>query len=343
MRKNAFVLLILVFQLSLVQRTHAEELNETQSQSKDIEIDEQQRLGVFRRTIVIVDDAQRIASERFGNFMGQIDGFFSNAGSDEDAVSNDSWARIRLDGIGRKREGFETDPSIKLRAVLPRTERKLKLLFSTEEGDTESSEEISDGTVTTGSASQNASLALRFMRTARDRANVNLDVGVRRRSGQIQTFGRINTRFQSPLADVWLFNAANSYVHFSKTGFEDRLSFDLRRRLNDQNSFYFRTYTEFNWRKNQKGSIIAQSVGLYWQFGTTKALAFETLAGYHTSLNSGISDRFQGHEVRLRWRHNIWRPWFFYEIWPSVSWPSTNSYNLTEGLLLRAEFIIGQR
>lgn len=322
----------------------AQETPATGKQNKSPDTIEQERLGVFRRSIFIVDDAQRIVSESFGNFMGQVDGFFSNAGSDDDAVSNESWARIRIDGIRANAEDFEIDPSLKLRAVLPRTEKRFKLLFSTEEDDAGSAGEVVDGVTSSDtSGRQNASLALRFIRTARDKADVNIDVGVRQRSGKIQTFVRLNTKFRSNLATHWLFSAANSYYHYSKSGFEDRLSFDFRRPVYDREDLFFRTYTEFNWKNHQKGSIIGQTVGFYWQFGAARALALEALAGYHTSLNPGIDDRFRGHEIRFRWRHNVWRPWFFYEVWPSVSWPSINGYNRTEGLLLRAEIIIGQR
>ena len=336
-----WLLVLLLSACSFQAKAEDNAANET---DLDSEVSEERRLGVFRRSIVIVDDAQRIASERFGNFMGQIDGFFSSAGTDDDAVSNESWARIRFDGVRDSTEEFEFDPSLKLRAVLPQTEQRLKLLFSTEDDDVESTDIEAVGNVgNSGNRRQNASLALRFIRTARERADVNLDIGVRQRNSQIQTFVRLNTKFRTTLAVHWQFSAANSYYYYSKSGFEDRLSFDFRRPLYDREDLFFRTFTEFNWRNQQKGAIIGQTVGLYRQYGATRALAYEALAGYHTSLNTGVSDRFQGHELRIRWRHNVWRPWFFYEIWPSLSWPSTNGYNRTEGLLLRAEFIIGQR
>lgn len=296
-------------------------------------------LGFMRRSIIVVDDAQRVASERFGSFMGQVDGFFSNAGSNDDAVSNDSWARIRIDGVRANGEDFEIDPSFKLRAVLPRTERKLKLLISTEEDD---SGEIGDVQTVTTAGNQNASLALRFIRTARDNGDVNLDIGVRQRDGDVQYFGRLNTRFSLELDENWATNAANSYYHYSKSGYENKLSFDFRRLLYSKDNVYFRTYTDFYWEKGQKGSRIGHTSGFYWLLSKRRSVALEGLASYYTALNEGIDDRFRGHEVRIRWRHNVWRPWLFYEVWPSVSWPSATRYRQTEGILLRVEVIIGK-
>jgi len=163
-------------------------------------IPEFERIGVVQRSIIIVDDAQRVASESFGSFMGQVDGFFSNAGSDDDAVSNESWARIRIDGVREYGDGFELDTSVKVRAVLPRTERKLKLLISTEDDDGE------DGGTSDGGAqrgNQNASFALRFIRGARRNSDVNIDIGARQRDGKFQYFGRLNTRYRLDFNNNW--------------------------------------------------------------------------------------------------------------------------------------------
>lgn len=296
-------------------------------------------MGLVRRSIVVVDDAQRVASERFGSFMGQVDGFFSNAGSNDDAVSNGSWARIRIDGVRANGEDFEIDPSFKLRAVLPRTERKLKLLISTEEDD---GGEIGEVQNVTTAGNQNASLALRFIRTARTNSDVNLDIGVRQRDGDVQYFGRLNTRFSLELDENWTANAANSYYHYSKSGYENKLSFDFRRLLYSRDNVYFRTYSDFYWEKGQKGARLGHTSGLYWLLSKRRSLALEGLASYYTALNTGIDDRFRGHEFRIRWRHNVWRPWLFYEVWPSVAWPSATRYRQTEGILLRLEVIIGK-
>ena len=208
--------------------------------------------SLVRRSIIIVDDAQRVASEGFGNFMGQVDGFFSNAGVNEDAVSNGSWARIRLDLLHESNEGFEFDQSIKIRAILPQTERKLKLLISTEDDGREDSDIQAVGT----GNDQSGSLALRFVRSARQIGDVDLDIGIRQQDGQLQYFGRLNTRFNLGLGPNWAGKAVNSYRYFNKSGFENTLSFDFRRALYANDGLFFRTYTDFFWEKDRKGAVI---------------------------------------------------------------------------------------
>ncbi len=300
------------------------------------------RIGVIKRSISMADGAQRVASERFGAFMDQVDGFFSNAGSNDDAVSTGSWARIRVEGVRGDGKPFELKTSVKVRAVLPETERKLKLLISTEDDDVDTAageQELTD----LGGSDRNVSLALRFIRSAREDTKVDLDLGLRRRNSRIQFFNRINIRFRKDFGENWRASVGNSYYYYWVTGYENRLSFDLRRKMFAKENVYFRTFTRFDWEEGQNGAVIGHTTGLYWQFGERRALALEGVAGYQTELEDDETERYRGHQFRVRWRHNVGRPWFFYEIWPSVAWPSSTDFERSYGILLRAEVIIGEK
>jgi len=306
---------------------------------------EEEPIGIVGKATGYVDGAQRKASVQFSGFMNQVDGFFSDASSNENALNNDSWARIRVDASRPAGEDFEIKPSLKVRVSLPNTEKRFKLLFSTEDDDTDlvgGNVERLQTSVNSGD-SNNASAAIRFIRSARNNGNADVDIGVRQREGDIQYFGRLVIGYRKKLARKWDFSASNSYWHYSKSGFENRFTIDFRRPLFYQDNLFFRSYSEVNWRKGRKGAIIGQTLGLYSQLSEQKALAFEFIAGYHTALNDEIEERYRGHEFRFRWRHNVWRPWFFYEVWPSVSWPATTDFEKSYGILLRMEMVIGQR
>ena len=315
-------------------------LEEAESNENDAD----KPLGIVRKATGYVDSAQRQASDGFNNFMVQVDGFFGDTDVKDNQVDNTSWARLRLDARRPAGEEFDLKPSLKLRAVLPQTERRFKLLFSTEEDDTGVvGESVGRSQTVSSDSDQNASLAIRFIRSARSKANINLDLGIRQRDSDLQYFTRLNTGVRRDFGDFWTAGLSNSYYYYNKSGFEDRLSFTFRRAQFYREDVVFRSFTEFNWRKGRKGSVVGQTLGLYTQFGEQKSLAFEMLAGYHTALNEGIDDRFRGHEFRFRWRHNIWRPWFYYEFWPAISWPATNDYERSYGVLLRVEMVIGRR
>lgn len=338
--------LFLLFMLSLVSVVgHAQESESTDKWLlEDAESETEGRLGIVRKASGYVDSAQQQATNSFNNFMIQVDGFFSDTDVNDNEINNESWARLRLDGRRPGGEKFDVKPSLKLRAVLPQTEKRFKLLFSTEESDNGIVGDSLGGTQSESSDSaQNASFAIRFIRSARSKANINIDLGVRQRDSVLQYFTRLNTGVRRDFADFWTVGLSNSYYYYNKSGFEDKLSFTFRRTQFLREDVIFRSFTELNWRNGRKGSVVGQTLGLYTQFGERKSLAFEMLAGYHTALTEGIEDRFRGHEFRFRWRHNIWRPWFYYEFWPSITWPATNDYERSYGVLLRAEMVIGRR
>jgi hypothetical protein len=344
LRRCLFIFLtILLPFVSMV--AYAQELESTDNwlleDAKSNQGEPDTRIGIVQKATVYVDSAQRQATQSFNNFMVQVDGFFGDSGLDDNQADNKSWARLRLDAKRPAGEKFDVKPSLKLRAVLPQTEKRFKLLFSTEEDDTGI---VGDSIVGSQSDSdQNASIAIRFIRSARSKANVNIDLGVRQRDSDLQYFLRLNTGAHRDFADYWTAGVSNSYYYYNKSGFEDKLSFTFRRAQFLREDVIFRSFTELNWRNGRKGSVVGETLGLYTQVGERKSLAFEMLAEYHTAINEGIEDRFRGHEFRFRWRHNIWRPWFYYEFWPAISWPATNDYSRSYGVLLRVEMVVGRR
>lgn len=287
-----------------------------------------------------VDSAQQRASRDFSGFIIQVDDFFGSG--DDSAVKNNSWARIRLDLSKPGDENLKLGGTVKLRIVLPRAEKRFRLLLSTEdEVSTVSDADIAQPARVGNDSDQNVSLALRFIRTARDNASLNFDLGVRQRDGAVQTFGRVNGTVDGELGE-WYGRFSDNYYYYSKSGYQNKIKLEARRTLFGKPSLFFRSSTGFDWLKGSKGASISETLGVYAEINPRKALAVEALAGYSTALNGDSSSRYRGTELRLRWRHSIWRPWFFYEVWPSVSWPSSNGYSRAYGGLFRVEIIIGQ-
>ena len=303
--------------------------------------EEAEESNMFGRVGGFVDRYQRQASQGFNDFVLQVDDFF---GADTDGdFSNESWARLRIDVEKPGDEDLDVSGTVKLRIVLPRAERRFRLLLSSEEEDTASSE--ADVTqpqrLDAEGDGQDVSLALRFIRSARDNGSLNFDLGSRQRDGRIQIFGRINSAVRGDMTRYWYGTASNSYYYYSASGFENKFRLTARRPMFKRDWLYFQSSTGFDWEKGRKGASISQSMGFYAEISERKALAFEALAGYATALNGGASARYRGHELRIRWRHNIWRKWFFYELWPSVSWPSSNDYEQVYGGLIRLEAFVG--
>jgi len=303
--------------------------------------DEDDSAGMLANVGSIVDETHTRYSDRFSNFVTQIDDYLGDGKSGERL--NTSWFRVRLDTIKSGAEDPRVAAKVKLRIVLPQAQQRFRLLVSTEDDETSSSN--SDAAQREKSASDDnndVALALRFIRTARERSTLNYDLGARYKDDKAQLFARINVAHIRP----WRFGFENTFTnnltYFSASGYENRFRIDSIRRFFGGDSLYFRNTAELTWRKGYKGAGFGEIIGIYADLGKRKALALEGITGYATALNEGATDNYLGSEVRLRFRHSVWRSWFFYEIWPSVSWSSSNDYKKAYGGLVRFEVTFGK-
>ncbi len=292
------------------------------------------RVGTF------VDEAQRGASDRFDAFMLDLDDFF--AGDIQAQGLNESYVRVRMDAVSPAVGSFALDPTVKLRLVLPRTEERVRFLFTTEEDPLADREGIGDG-VAVGDArdDQSVSFALSFVRGLRRGVDTSLDVGARQRQGRLQLYTRVRAQVERPIGERWLLRATDRWYYYSVSGFENQLRTDFTRPIDSGGKRFVRSTTTFDWRKGLRGASIGQTLGLYAELSPRTSLAAELLGRYDTALNADATDRYRGAEARLRLRRNVWRPWFFYELWPSVSWPSETDYRRVWHGLARIEVTIG--
>ena len=300
------------------------------------------RLGMLGDAVRFVDEAQGTASDRFNAFMLDLDGFF--AGDVETDESNTSFVRLRVDAVSPAVGRFELDPSVKLRVVLPRTEERVRFLLTTEDELGVAGEGVDEGVeLTDASGGESVSFALRFVRGLRTRGDTSVDLGARQRDGRLQIYTRVRLELEERFGDRWEARAANRWYYHYVSGYENQLRLDLSRPLDRGGRRFFRSTTTFDWERERKGASIGQTFGAYAELSPRTALAAELLGRYDTSVLPGASDRYRGAEARLRLRRNVWRPWFFYELWPSVSWPAETDYRRVWHGLARIEVTIGGR
>lgn len=282
-----------------------------------------------------IDNAHTSASELLNDFASQIDNFFGEEITED--IANDTRATIRLDFTDPANEDFSTTAKLKLRLVLPRSQQRIRLLLDVDEREDEDSiESIADEDL-----DRAFSLAFRFMRNATEKTRFNVDLGARRFDQRFQTFARlrISTKFDRP--DGWSFNFKNDLREYYTSGYTNRTSLDFWHGLSDDNSMIFRSSTSFNWEKIQNGAQVDKSFGVYKKLQRKSLLAFEVLAGYNTSPEAGAR-HYEGHTARIRYRQNFLRPWFHYELQPSISWLTSEDSEPRLGGLVRLEVQFGK-
>jgi len=303
--------------------------------------DKEERIGVLSGVGSTLDRTHTQVSDRFSRFITQIDDFLGAEETEQEL--NTSWVRVRIDAVKPGADDPKLAGTVKLRIVLPQAQQRYRLLLST--GDDDNSAANTDAAQREQLASEddtNVALALRFVKTARERSSLNYDIGARYRDDKAQIFGRLNVGYTRDWKYGFTNRFTNSFTYYSASGFDNRFRIDSRRLFFDKESLFFRNSVEVTWRKGLKGAGVGETMGIYADLGSRKALALEGITGYSTALNDGQTDRYLGAELRLRFRHSVWRPWFFYEVWPSVSWSSSNDYERAYGGLIRFEVTFGQ-
>ncbi len=281
-----------------------------------------------------IDSAHTSASELLNDFASQIDNFFGEEVAEE--IVNTTRATVRLDFTDPANDDFSTTAKVKLRLVLPRSQQRIRLLLDVDEReDDDSVEALADEDL-----DRAFSFAFRFMKNATENTRFNVDLGARRFDQRFQTFSRlrISTKFQND--DGWSFNFKNDLREYYSSGYANRTSFDFWHRLNNDESMIFRSSTNFNWEKIQRGARVDQSFGIYKRLRHKSVLAFEFLAGYNTTPEENFN-HYEGHTARVRFRKNFLRPWFHYELWPSVSWLTEEDSEPKLGGLVRLEVQFG--
>lgn len=294
------------------------------------------RLADAESTVEMVDQVHRHLSHRLSDFVGQIDDFFGD--DEEQARVNESWVRILVDTSWNDLDGASIDGNARLKLVLPRTEDRLRLLLSTTDDDTigpANSDSV-------GTTEADVSVALRFLRQIRDTASIKLDLGARMMDSKPQAFIRLGGFYRKDLENDWISTITNNTRYYSSSGFDNRLTFKLERSLQRWPDTLLLFSTQLRWQEWRDGAVLSQVFGWYHYLSGTSSIAYEALTGFQTS-PAGNERSFNSLDLRVRYRKNIWRRWFFFELWPGVSWPQENDYQATPEIMLRLESIIGFR
>lgn len=285
----------------------------------------------------LAEGAQRVTHNGFNRFVVQVDDFFGSADATDE--ENTSWGRIRLGVLKPPGESLEFKSRLKIRLVLPQTESRLRLLFSTEDTDITGSERR--GSIDNES-DKDAALALRFVRSLSDKLRLKFDIGVRSRDSKIQIFGRISASNSRKFASGWEYQISNNFFLFSASGFENRFRVDIRKPIFEASNVFFRSSLSIEARNGFRGASVSEVAGFYAELSPKEAIAFEGLFSFVTSRDDEFDTRYLGTEFRIRYRRNVWRPWFYYEIWPTASILAATDRELEFGGLLRAEILFGK-
>lgn len=270
----------------------------------------------------------------------RIDSFFVDS---EHATFSDKKTRIRLrlNTDYLQKHGWEFSPKLKLNLVLPGLSERLRLVINDDQG--------IDVDQASPKLDDNNDIALRWVGGQREDRGWSFDLGLRIKSGALDPFARLNAGIDYPLGGRWLGQTTNRLFYYSKTGWRDDVRQYFDRAINDDLLLRSRTRLQY-FEENISNPFFEQKFSLFHSLSDTRKLAYEVLYRSVSQEDSPFDPgeiigreqkRYQHFAMQIRFRQQVWRPWFYVEVWPVVGWPEERDYDTILGARLRVEINLG--
>ncbi|MCM2681437.1 hypothetical protein [Echinimonas agarilytica] len=251
-----------------------------------------------------------------------FDNFF---GSDEPGVEQDlasSLVRVNMQYVVTEREADRFRPRVLAAMYLPNTEKRLQLII---EGNDESTiggtgDNVSDSNTDRGSA------AVRYSAFSIDNWDVSFDVGANFSGG---VYTRARARFFHAFNKKTVGKFTQDYTVESKDGWYETSRFTLDH-FADYNTVY-RFYSQGKYGRDTDGMEWRLTAARVDQISNRAAIAyFATVEG---ASRDPVDDPSETYKIGFNFRKSVWRPWFFFEIEPQLTFPRKYNYN-TNGVLI---------
>jgi hypothetical protein len=294
-----------------------------------------------------VDKLYRRTTDLIQGTTGYFDSFFF-ADTEDAFTSNETRVRLRLNTDYIDGHGWDFSPNIRLNLALPFLNDKVRLVMN-EDTDEDQGSNASD-------SAEGSDLALRWVELDGDRLGLSFDLGLRL-SGvgypdsqtEAAGFARINTSLRFELGKNWSSRSNNRLYYYSNTKVRNDFRQYFDRPFNDNVMFRSRTRVQY-FEENGYNPQWEQKLTIFHKLNEKSAIAYEAVVEKMALEDSifdpediivGLQDSYYSGLIRLRYRRNIWRPWFFVEVWPTLAWPEERDYETTPAVRIRFEINFG--
>lgn len=265
-----------------------------------------------------------------------FDGFFGQHRAGEDwAGSLVRWQNsVRFDEQEKTEYRSEFNASFRL----PKMDKKVKLIITSESSDDQSSSHPDEnpydlGPIDTGANEESQTTAgLRFYLT--DTRKVRLNVGAGLKLGDpFQPYVRMRLRYTEPLGNSILLRLTPKVIWLREEGINRSLRIDLEERISE--NVLVRASQSVAREELIPGIQWGSVVTIYDRLSPVTVLA---LTGGVTG-NTYPNSRIERYRVSTRLRSNFLRDWLFLEVEPEYYWPrdDTGEYHLFRAITFRME------
>lgn len=276
------------------------------------------------------DKAHLLLSDQVCQRALWFDNFFT-AGEQLSEKQATSLLWVSLEHEWNERDGELFKPKLKGIIELPNTRKRLKLIIDGRD-DSSISDDASDPTA---SGDERASAAFRFSLFDASNWDFDLDVGVKANSGPFtrgraryyhafnkRTVGTLTQDVVLELKELWFETTKFSLEHFS---------------------------TDVAYRFTVRGKYGQESDGLEWGtvISRTDQLSKRAAMTHFLAMEGATGDEADGREseiyrLGLHYRRSLWRPWFFFELEPQITFPRHYDYQATWQITAGIEVQMGK-
>lgn len=249
-------------------------------------------------------------------------------------------ARLRLKPSVRI-SGSDDSPKVRVgvraKVPLPRLEQRVQLILDSIVTDEDLIEDDTHIDSTVGGTEGDFDLiaAVRFILRDRPHSHLNLDLGMKVHSDDIEPFVRLRARTLSG-GDIWAMRFTQRVFWLESEGFGETSRIDLDWQPRDHT--FFRATTEVTWSEETEGVDIGQSLSLFRHFNDRGTAAGLILSG-EAQTDPG---RIEATAVAFRFRQPLNRKWLFLEIEPGTEFHHEDNYEADPYIKLGLDIILGQ-
>ncbi len=258
-----------------------------------------------------VDATQRRLSRFLAEEVFRFDSFFGDKNLDDEIQT--PWLRVRGGVEWKEGWDFEFKQRFRIYLPLPILEKRLgAFIGSDEDGKSEDQDFFSDN------QDDSEAAGLRYFFRQRENFDANINLGARLKSGKPVVYLKPLARFKFTWDRIYF--EPRQYVYwYSDDGLGEETDLEFNYSVNRH--ILLRFEPDFVYSNTSQGVDFSQEIGLrYLDYSYNNYPHFAVNLTWNSSGHTHPSAKYDQHQLTLRFRHRIWRPWLRLEYGPRLTW-----------------------
>ncbi len=259
----------------------------------------------------VVDTTQRRISRLLSAEVFRFDSFFGDRNLDDEIQT--PWLRVRGGVEWNEGWDFEFKQRFRVYLPLPILENRLGAFIGTDEDGREDDPDYFDD-----KSDDSGAAGLRYFFRERQNFDANFNTGARLKSGKPVIYLKPMVRGKFTWGKIY-FEPRQYVFWYSDDGLGEETDLELNYAFNRH--FLLRFEPDFVYSNTSQGVDFSQEISLrYVDYSYDNYPHFAVSLTWTSEGHTHPSAKYAQHQLTLRFRHRIWRPWLRLEYGPRLTW-----------------------